>query len=104
MTASLEERLFTAERLLAGLIRERAGVATDEDLQLLQSAGLAFGRLVREPVPPPVRAPAPAPAAMRAPAPPPAPVPLAATVGWRPGEDEDDGYDRVPGPRRRERV
>lgn len=103
MTASLEERLFTAERLLAGLIRERSGVATDEDLQLLQSAGLAFGRLVREPVPPPAHAPAPAPAAMRAPAPPRAPVPLAATVGWRPGEDEEDGYDQVPGPRR-ERV
>ncbi|HET7463796.1 MAG TPA: DUF2339 domain-containing protein [Longimicrobium sp.] len=105
MTASLEERLFTAERLLAGLIRERAGVATDEDLQLLRNAGIAFGRLVREPASPPVQAVAPAsppaPPSVRVPARPPAPVPLAATVGWRPGEDEDEGYDLVPGPRRR---
>ncbi|HEU4561195.1 MAG TPA: DUF2339 domain-containing protein [Longimicrobium sp.] len=98
MTASLEERLFTAERLLAGLVRERAGVATDEDLRLLHNAGLAFGRMVREPAPPPMPAP------MRAPTLPPPPVPPAATAGWRPGEEEDDGYDLVPGPRRRGHV
>jgi uncharacterized membrane protein len=96
MTASLEERLFTAERLLAGLVRERAGVATDDDLRLLQNAGIAFGRLVRDSAP--VHPPAPIAAPARVAAPPPAPVPLAATVGWRPDDADDYG---APGPRRR---
>ncbi|HYH78793.1 MAG TPA: DUF2339 domain-containing protein [Longimicrobium sp.] len=104
MTTPLEERLFYAERLLAGLVRERAGVATADDLHLLQSAGAAFARMVQEPAfqqspaPAAVRMPAPAPAPAAAPLPPP---PSRAY----PDAYDDDAYDdMVQGPRRRERI
>ncbi len=102
MTTSLEERLFSAERLLAGLVRERAGVATADDLRLLESAGAAFARLVQEPALPP----APAPAAVRSPFPWPADVPAPPRRFPDIVDHVDDGaYDElVPGPRRRERV
>jgi len=111
MTTSLEERLFNAERLLAGLVRERAGVATADDLRLLQSAGAAFARMVQQPAPPPQPAAAPA----FAPPPPPAPAavvdapwfppaPQRAAAGPAPAPEYDAYDDLVPGPRRRERV
>jgi|GEM_PF-1351351 len=112
MTTSLEERLFNAERLLAGLVRERAGMATPDDLRLLQSAGAAFARMVQQPAP----APPPAAAPVFAPPPPPAtvatgeapwfpPAPQRAAPARGPAPAYDDAYDDlVPGPRRRERV
>jgi len=115
MPSSLEERLFNAERLLASLLRERAGVATDSDLHLLQSAGIAFGRMVREPAP--VQAATPVAGAepwqpRTAPPPPPhAPAPpRAAPVreAWQAdryaGADAYIEDDLVPGPRRHEPV
>jgi uncharacterized membrane protein len=94
MAVSLEERLFTAERLIAALLRERSGVATDGDLRLLENAGAAFGRMVHEPAPAAAAPPA------RAPLPPPPPAPRRPAPAWQPAAP--DAYDDlVPGPRHR---